>query len=188
MTNVSTCTHTHTHTHTCTRALDFLFHLRWLCIKPLPYRSWVSYFVHKYCMTSKPFHFISICNAAFFVVISYVDTSTLYCRHQSLQKSLDETTAFCIIAGTCSYAKILPHFSTCTDTTLIINFCRNSILLQLTSASCVLALSRGSTLLESGISISCESLSDGTPCQIRPHCVCCDLSYLPKYCCDTHYG
>ena len=72
--------------------------------------------------------------------------------------------------------------------TIIINFCRNSILLQLTSASCVLALSRGRTLLESGISISCESLSDGTPCQIRPHCVCCDLPYLPKYCCDTHYG
>ena len=66
--------------------------------------------------------------------------------------------------------------------------CRGGILLQPTSASCVLALSCGSPLLESGISISCESLSDGTSCQIRPHCVCCDLCSLSKYCCDTHYG
>lgn len=45
--------------------------------------------------------------AAFFVIVTYMDTSTLYCAHEDLFQSQLEATPFCIITGVDLCARII---------------------------------------------------------------------------------
>ena len=44
-------------------------------------------------------HIMFIPIAAFFVIVNYMDNSTLYCTSENLFQSLQEATAFCVITG-----------------------------------------------------------------------------------------
>ena len=55
---------------------------------------------------------------------------------------------------------------------------RNCLLLLFTSTGYILAMPRAGPFLEDQIPIPLKSISDGTPCQICPHHMCCNWDYF----------
>ena len=81
---------------------------------------------------------------AFFVIVNYMDNSTLYCTSENLFESLQKATAFCVITGETT---IITNDIPCHLYRDCFHYCRGCLLLLSPSACCVLVLSRAVLIL-----------------------------------------